>query len=921
LLCRAIHSPRNPGNFIQGVVMQRRNSLALLLGLFLVSFQILGCGGGGGSSTTLVISGTLPGTGTVAVAYTGSLTVSGGNGTYTWTATGLPTGLSGSSANTATLTVSGTPTRAGTYNVNVKASDSNSNSTTYTVSIVVAAPATPTISGTLPVSGNVGTAYTGTLTASGGTAPYTWAVTGLPTGVTSSGTSSSTLTISGTPTAAATYAVAVTLTDANSGSSYYNVSVVIAGPKPPTISGALPATGTVNIPYTGSLTVVGGTAPYTWTVTGLPAGVTATGTSTPTITVAGTPTVAGTNAVSVGVTDANANSATPYKVSIVINPPVGKTLVISPTTLGVLNNGGAITPITVTATPATTAPYTWNVAVGALPEGLVLNNGTTTSATSITSTSNSITISGTPTATGPYSFTLSITDSVSPAGTGSQSFVGAVNDPVCSATPQLRGNESALKAPYAFLLKGAGSGHSPAYWAGSFTPNGSGGITAGDLDNLSLADGPVYSPVGLAGSSYSYGPDGRGCLYLSYGGATATYSFALSPTQLSGRIEQFDYVSSNTVAAGQMHQQTSADFALTSLATNFAFGLDGWLITNGAGATERVALAGSLANSSAGALSSGYADVNIGGSVGSALTGGNGTLATGASSISTTTGRGEGSFTINNGGVPLTFTFAYYVINASDLYIISSDQATAGNYLLAGRAVGAAATAKALNGYYMPVLSGLDASGGSPGNNVVSIGTAQLTSKLAVPSATLYTNDAGKYAVQTYTSGTYALGTASGRINFTGLGSKSPVGYLTANANEDNIAAFLVGTDAAASSGLLVLQTLTKPNFFLVNVSGVYAFGTSEDIASSTGSKVGTYTFNGTGGYSATLDVVTNGETSSQPNQTTGGTIAINGDGSGSYDSATKTLVTNGTFVFAIDATTDTQPQLYTFIQQVPPPE
>src|SRR5208283_1491517 len=115
LLCRAIHSPRNPGNFIEGVVMQRRNSLALLLGLFLVSLQILGCGGGGGSSTTLVISGSLPGTGTVAVAYTGSLTVSGGNGTYTWTATGLPTGLNGSSANTATLTISGTPTRAGTY--------------------------------------------------------------------------------------------------------------------------------------------------------------------------------------------------------------------------------------------------------------------------------------------------------------------------------------------------------------------------------------------------------------------------------------------------------------------------------------------------------------------------------------------------------------------------------------------------------------------------------------------------------------------------------------------------------------------------------------------------------------------------------------------------------------------------------------
>ena len=40
-----------------------------------------------------------------------------------------------------------------------------------------------TISGTLAGTGTVGTAYSGTLTASGGTAPYTWTVTGLPAGV------------------------------------------------------------------------------------------------------------------------------------------------------------------------------------------------------------------------------------------------------------------------------------------------------------------------------------------------------------------------------------------------------------------------------------------------------------------------------------------------------------------------------------------------------------------------------------------------------------------------------------------------------------------------------------------------------------------------------------------------------------------
>jgi hypothetical protein len=897
--------------------MQRRNTLALLLGLFVVSMVIAGCGGGGGSAT-LSISGSLPGTGTVAVAYSGTLNVSGGTTPYTWTATGLPPGVTGSSANTATLTVGGTPTKAGSYNVNIKVVDTNSNTTAYSVTIVIAQPATPVISGTFPVTGNVGTAYSGSLTASGGTPPYTWTVTGLPTGVTSSGANSSTFSVSGTPTATGTFAVDVTLTDSLAGTSFYNVSVVIAGPQPPTISGALPATGAVNIPYSGSLTVVGGVAPYTWVVTGLPAGVTASGTTTPTLTVSGTPTAAATDAVSVKVTDSNANSAT-YAVSIVVSPPIGQTLTISPTTLGVLNNGVAVTPILVTSSPSSTAPYTWTVSSGALPAGLVLNNGTTSNATTITSTTNSITITGTPTTTGAYSFTLAITDSASPAGTGSQAYVGAVNDPVCSATPQLRGNEAALMTttPFAFLLKGSGSGQGPVYWAGSFTPNGSGGITAGDIDFLSQTDGPASYQLSVAGSSYSYGADGRGCLNLAYGNTAVTYSFSLGAGGQVGRIEEFDYLTSKIAAAGQMHQQTPSAFGLSSLASNFAFGLDGWLV--GGGGTGRTAMAGTVANSTTGVLSNGFADLNVGGGVESALTGGSGTLAN--TTISSTTGRGTGSFTIPTTAGSLVFSFAYYVINGSDLYIVSTDPATAGNYLLAGRAVKAAATAALSNGYYLPVLSGVNGSG----QNVVTIGTMSAlltktgpTTFTTIPLATFYSNDGGSYTTQAYTAGTYSLTPTSGRVTFSGLGSTPPVAYLTTpTAGEDGIAGFLVGTDTSTSAGTLVLQGLTKPNFYLSDITGNYAVGTGEDIGGTTGSKVGAFTFNGSGGYSAILDVVGVGETASEPNQSAGGTIAISNtnDGSGSFDGGSKTLVTNGALVFAIDAT-GSQPQLYLFIQQ-----
>jgi hypothetical protein len=73
--------------------------------------------------------------------------------------------------------------------------------------------------------GTVGTAYTGTVTATGGTGPYTYAVTSgtLPAGLSLSSGGA----VSGTPTTAATSAFTVTATDANgdTGSRAYSVTV------------------------------------------------------------------------------------------------------------------------------------------------------------------------------------------------------------------------------------------------------------------------------------------------------------------------------------------------------------------------------------------------------------------------------------------------------------------------------------------------------------------------------------------------------------------------------------------------------------------------------------------------------------------------------------------------------------------------
>jgi hypothetical protein len=82
---------------------------------------------------------------------------------------------------------------------------------------------------TLP-NGTVGTAYNQTLTASGGTPPYTFAVTAgtLPPGLTLSADG----VLSGKPTAAGTFNFTVTATDANgnTGSQAYAITIVKLAP-------------------------------------------------------------------------------------------------------------------------------------------------------------------------------------------------------------------------------------------------------------------------------------------------------------------------------------------------------------------------------------------------------------------------------------------------------------------------------------------------------------------------------------------------------------------------------------------------------------------------------------------------------------------------------------------------------------------
>jgi hypothetical protein len=379
----------------------------------------------------------------------------------------------------------------------------------------------------------------------------------------------------------------------------------------------------------------------------------------------------------------------------------------------------------------------------------------------------------------------------------------------------------------------------------------------------------------------------------------------------SGRIIESDYANgSGTTASGFMYVQTLSDFNLSSLQSNYAFGLDGW--TANTSGYLRTAIAGSFTNAS-GALSAGYADLDVGGTASGEVTSGSGTL---NSSVDPVSGRGTGTYTIATTSGSLTFDFTFYMLNGSDLILLSTDSPVGAGAapLVSGRALASNASyaAGALNGYYLLASQGLDVSGSSPAN-LAEIGTLSATSAGAIPAANLYVNDAGTYSTNQYPNSSYTVEAASGRASFTGLTAAPPVVYLTAGGtSDDGIFGFLVGTDAQASSGLLVNQTSSTPSYALTSVNGNYAASTDEDIDGLNGAFAGLFTFNGNGAYSVVPQVV--GPIANYP---TLGTVAVNADGSGNLDGGNFPLVTNGSVIFAIPNVGD--PQLFVFTAATPP--
>ncbi|WP_321475457.1 putative Ig domain-containing protein [uncultured Paludibaculum sp.] len=213
-------------------------------------------------SSGLAITTTALPTASVGAAYSLTLAAVGGTPPYKWdlysgsiVASVLPPGLALSAAGV----ISGTPTTSGTYGLTIRVVDSASHEAYQSYSFAVAVGLV--VSSTTLPNGSVGVVYAQTLTAAGGTLPYTWTLASgtLTPGLTLSAAGN----LSGVPTAVGTSTFSVRVTDAAGGSATANYVITIGTALQISSASTLP-NGTLGAIYSAQFTVAGGTAPFIW---------------------------------------------------------------------------------------------------------------------------------------------------------------------------------------------------------------------------------------------------------------------------------------------------------------------------------------------------------------------------------------------------------------------------------------------------------------------------------------------------------------------------------------------------------------------------------------------------------------------------------------------------------------------------------
>ena len=247
-------------------------------------------------------------------SYSASIKGSGGTAPYTYSATGLPSGLS---IGKSTGAITGTPAQSsvGTKSVAITVKDSTkptAQSAKATLSLTVE-PSKLIITTTSLSGATAGSSYKASIAASGGTTPYTYSATGLPSGLSLGSTTGA---ITGTPaqSSVGTKSVAITVKDSTKPTAQSATSTLSLTVEPSklTLTTTSLQDGTVGSAYSAAPAATGGTLPYSYSAIGLPAGLSI---SSSTGAITGTPAASDVGAASVELTVKDSTHPTPLSAS------------------------------------------------------------------------------------------------------------------------------------------------------------------------------------------------------------------------------------------------------------------------------------------------------------------------------------------------------------------------------------------------------------------------------------------------------------------------------------------------------------------------------------------------------------------------------------------------------------------------------
>lgn len=255
---------------------------------------------------------------TTGSVYSQTFSPAGGKAPFVFSSSNLPPGLSLSGA-----LLSGTPATPGTYSFTVQVTDANGVSSSFAVTLVVSAASSLSVSGGPLPGGAVSAPYSQTLGVTGGTGPYIWSIVSgaVPDGLSLASNGA----LTGTPSKAGTFSFTAQAAD-NSGVTATATFTITIAAQPLVLSGLPVPNGIAGAAYPLQiLTATGGTAPYTFSYTGmLPPGMTFSNGQ-----LTGTPTSNGTFSISVTLADSAVPPMTVTQAAQILVNPSGPDLILS----------------------------------------------------------------------------------------------------------------------------------------------------------------------------------------------------------------------------------------------------------------------------------------------------------------------------------------------------------------------------------------------------------------------------------------------------------------------------------------------------------------------------------------------------------------------------------------------------------------